>query len=154
MMKHHPEFRPDPLGTDHENLFGTFADDREAGAVESKVESSGEADGSQHPQLIFGDPFSRVTDGAHHSLLEIALSADEIEQTVFEWVEEHAVDREISPLSVLLGRAVSDMVWMATVRVGGIATEGGNFDRTDFGWAQQGDYSEGRADGQGAVMAE
>ena len=105
--------------------------DSSAARVAGSISSSkprGQPDGAQAAKLVFAKPGDRVADGAQDVLLQVGLAADVVDQLAGERVHEHAVDREVAPGGVELGRAEDDRLGPAAVDVGAVAAEGRDLD--------------------------
>ena len=71
-----------------------------------------------------------------------------------ERIIEHAVDREIAPLGIFLGRAENDAARMPAVEIFGIASKRGHFHLPSPGMPNHSDHAEGGPDCQGMSPAE
>src|SRR5205823_4529922 len=60
--------------------------------------------------------------------LEVCAATDEIENAVFEGVEEQAIDREVTAFGVFLRGGELDFGGASAVEVGAVGAEGGDFD--------------------------
>lgn len=83
------------------------------------------------------------------------MSADEIEHSLADGVEEHPVDCEVAALGVFFGGAEADRFGASAVEVLPVAAEGGDFDLSvSFGGPGDHDDAEGGSDGNGTAFAE
>ena len=96
--------------------------------VDFEFVSGGESHGAKHPQAVFADAIGRVSDRSQGFRLQIGLSAHEIDDEVFQWIVEQAIDRKIASLGVLFGGSKFDPIRSSAVGVGAIGAEGGYFD--------------------------
>ena len=103
----------------------------------------GEADGAEEAETVFGKAGEGIADGADLLGSEIGLALDVIEEFVFEGIEKHAVDGEVAALGIFLGGGEGDGGRAATVEVGAVDAEGGDFE--DVIVDAEADYAEGFA---------
>ena len=81
-----------------------------------EIEARGEADGAEHAEFVFGEAQRGIADGADDFGVEIAASADEVEDLVGERIEQQAVDGEVAALDIFLWSfAEADLVRMAAI---------------------------------------
>ena len=126
--QHAPQFRRDPLGADDVNFRRHLRDSRLRVASETKFQMRCEANGSQHPELVFSHPFMRIADRSNVTLAQITLAPDEVEHLLLQRVVEHAVDREITPLSILFRRTERHRIRPPSIGVNAVAPKGRDFD--------------------------
>ena len=146
------ELVADALGGDYGDVGGMALDGAGGAGLDREVETSGEADGAEHAQLVFGEAEVGVADGADEVVGEVGLAVDEIEEggvhrglDLFAFgvelsveleadgVEKHAVDREVAAVDVVGGGGgEADGVGAAAVGVGAVVAEGGDLDGDVF----------------------
>jgi hypothetical protein len=78
--QHQGEFVADALAADLADPGGGVADGDEGARFDFEVEARGEADGSQHAQLVFGEAQGGIPDRAENLSGEIVAAADEVER--------------------------------------------------------------------------
>ncbi len=81
-------------------------------------------------------------------LAHVRLAADKIDHALGQRIVKHAVDREIAPLGIFLGRAERHLIGMPPVAVGDVAAEGGHFDLPCAARPDNRDHAERRPHGQ------
>ncbi len=121
------EFIADALGGDDFGVGGESAEGFPGGGFDGKAELDGEADGAEEAETVFGKAGEGIADGADLLGCEIGLALDVVEEFIFEGIEKHAVDGEVATLSIFLGGGESDGGGAATVEVGAVEAEGGDF---------------------------
>jgi hypothetical protein len=135
--EHAGEFFADALATDGCDTGGVSLDGAEGLGFDGEAEAGGEADRAQHAKPIFFKTQGRVADGADGFGGEIGSTADQIEDGGVEIaialeagdVEEHAVDGEVAAEDVFARvKRKADGVGPATVTIGSVVAEGGDFD--------------------------
>jgi hypothetical protein len=84
------------------------------------------------------------------------LSADEIDDEVFQWIVEQAVDGKVASLGILFGGSEFDPIRTSSVGVGTIGAESGHFDLAFLfrDSAMDKDHAEGFTDRLGMGFAE
>ena len=82
--------------------------------------------------------------------VEVGPAADVVDEASVERVEEHAVDREVAALGVLLGGAEDDALGLSAVDVRPVGAERRDLD-VEPARAEDFDDAERRADGDGAA---
>ena len=85
------------------------------------------ADGPEKTEAILPETGGRLADGPDRFGPEVTLALNEIEHLLLEGVEKHAVDGEVAPLGVFFRRGESDGGRTATVQIGAVDPEGGDF---------------------------
>ena len=95
----------------------------------------------------------RLTDGAQDFVFQILLPADEVDDFVFDRIEEQTIDREIAALGVFFGRCEANFRWMPAVFVRNVAAERRDFDNA-FAMADEDDaeFRAGLANLESAVQ--
>ena len=121
------EFIADAFGGNDLGVGGESAKGFPGGGFDRKAELDGEADGAEEAKTVFGKAGEGIADGADLLASEIGLALDVVEEFVFEGIKKHAVDGEVTPLSIFLGGGEGDGGGPATVEVGTVDAEGGNF---------------------------
>ena len=106
------------------------------------------------PQLVFGETFARIADGAKPPGRQIVLPADVIDDPLFDRIVKQPVDGEIAAAGVFLGGTEGDAVGMPAVAVGGVFAEGGDLDHARRLRPFDGNHAERSADRQRAMAAE
>src|SRR6185312_14161467 len=96
--EHFCEFVADALARNLMNLRRELLDGVKGFRFNRVMEARGEADGAQHAKLVFGETLGGIADGADDFCVEIAASADEVEDFVGDGIEEQAVDGEVATL--------------------------------------------------------
>src|SRR6185312_15324479 len=126
--QHAGEFVADAFEADLMDLVGAAADGGFGAGLDFKIKAGGEADGSEHTELVFVEALGGVSDGANDVGVEIGASLDVIENLAGLRIEEHSVDGEVAAEDVFFGLfGEADGVGAATVVVGSVAAEGGDF---------------------------
>ena len=121
------EFIADAFGGDDFGVGGESAEGFPGGGFDGKAELDGEADGAEEAEAVFGKAGEGIADGADLLGCEIGLAVDVVEEFVFEGIKKHAVDGEVAPLGIFFGGGEGDGGGAATVEVGTIDAEGGDF---------------------------
>src|SRR5690606_10256017 len=116
----------DPLGAYAGDLPGVLDHRLKRRGLDFKTEHRGEADGAQHPQLVFGEAAMGIADGTHDFPLDVLAAADKIEHTIGQRIIEDAVDRKVATKGVFARGAEGDAVRMATVAVALISAKRGD----------------------------
>jgi hypothetical protein len=154
--EHFGDLGLDALGADLVDGGGELLDGGEGVGVEGEVEAGGEAEGSEHAELVFGEAEDGVSDGAEGAAGEVVSATDEVEGggagvaglVVEEGVEEHAVEGEVAAEDVFGGGGgEADLVGSAAVGVGTVVAEGG--DLGGVGVVSDEEDAEVGADGEG-----
>jgi len=122
------EFIADAFGRNDFGVGGESAEGFPGGGFDGKAELDGEADGAKEAEAIFGKAGEGIADGADLLGCEIGLAVDVVEEFIFEGIKKHAVDGEVAPLGIFLGGGESDGGGAATVEVGAVDAEGGDFE--------------------------
>ena len=131
----------DALAGDLSDFSGVRADGGEGLGLECKLKPGGEADGTQHAQLVLSEAKVRRAGGADDAGVEVLAAVDEVEDgggrrvdlaggMVFQQpgVEEHAVDGEVAAKDVFARvSGEADGVGPAAIGVGAVVAEGGDF---------------------------
>ena len=154
MRKHAAQLGGNPLGADHGDLFRHRADGVQRAGVKRKVVGRRETHGPQQPQLVLGEPASRVADGADHAGLDVRHAADKIDDALGQRIVEQSVHREVAPLSVVLGVGERDRLRTPAVEVVAVGAERGDFDRLERLGPADRDHAERGADRQRTAAAE
>ena len=139
---------PDALGRDVGEVRGRGHDRRVGRGVDCESEPGSEAHGAEHPQAVLVDARARVADRADHPGAKVVGAADEVDDAVGERVPEERVDGEVAPARILLRRAEVDAARAASVDVGVVGAEGGDFEARAA--VQDEDDAELRADRDGS----
>jgi hypothetical protein len=121
------EFIADAFGGDHFGFGGESAEGFPGGGFDGEAELDGEADGAEEAEAVFGKAGEGIADGADLLGCEIGLAVDVVEEFIFEGIKKHAVDGEVAPLGIFLGGGEGDGGGPATVEVGAVDAEGGDF---------------------------
>jgi len=121
------EFIADAFGGYDFGVGGENAEGFPGGGFDGKAELDGEADGAEEAEAVFGKAGEGIADGADLLGSEIGLALDVVEELIFEGIEKHAVDGEVAPLGIFLGGGEGDGGGAATVEVGAVDAEGGDF---------------------------
>ena len=117
---------PYSLGTDPPQIRRKLRSRFESGAVDLIAQLRAETDGSHDPQRVFRKALPRISDRADDSLLQVLLSAEQIDQAAFPVIR-HRVDRKIPSLKVFLqARSKSHFPGVASVLIDAVHPEGGN----------------------------
>src|SRR5580658_10464925 len=110
------------------NLRGRLLNRLKSSRLDGVSETRGEADSTQHPELVFGEPSVRIADGSDDSGFEILASANEIQNLVRDRIEQQAVDGEIAAFDIFSRiLAETNLVGMTSVAVSDVAAKGGDF---------------------------
>ena len=121
------EFITDTFGRNNFGVGGESAEGFPGGGFDGKAELNGEADGAEEAETVFGKAGEGIADGTDLLGCEIGLALDVVEEFVFEGIKKHAVDGEVAPLSIFFGGGEGDRGGSATVEVGTVDAEGGDF---------------------------
>ena len=121
------EFIADAFGGDDFGVGGESAEGFPGGGFDGKAELDGEADGAEEAEAVFGKAGEGIADGADLLGSEVGLALDVVEEFIFEGIKKHAVDGEVAPLSIFFGGGEGDGGGSATVEVGTVDAEGGDF---------------------------
>src|SRR5512140_3847972 len=127
--QHLCQFFADSFVADLSNLRRQTPQGSKRFVLDAITESRGEAHCPQHPQLVFAKPLRRITDSTNNFGFEVCASANMIDRPIsIERIHHQSVDREISPLNVVLRiKAESHGVGMTTIRVKTVSWERRNF---------------------------
>jgi len=106
---------------------GESAEGFPSGGFDGKAKLDGESDGAEEAEAVFGKAGEGIADGADLLASEIGLAVDVVEEFIFEGIKKHAVDGEVAPLGIFLGGGEGDGGGAATVEVGAVDAEGGDF---------------------------
>lgn len=126
--KNFDEFIADAFGGDDFGIGGESAEGFPGGGFDGEAELDGEADGTKEAEAVFGKAGEGIADGANLLGSEIGLALNVVEEFVFEGIEKHAVDGEVAALGIFLGGGEGDGGGAATVEVGTVDAEGGDFE--------------------------
>jgi len=126
--KNFDEFIADAFGGDDFGIWGESAKGFPSGGFDGEAELNGKANGTEEAEAVLGKAGEGIADGANLLGCEIGLAVDVVEKFVFEGIKKHAVDGEVAPLSILLGGGEGDGGRAATVEVGAVDAEGGDFE--------------------------
>jgi hypothetical protein len=121
------EFIADAFGGNNFGVGGESAEGFPGGGFDGEAELDGEADGAEEAEAVFGKAGEGIADGADLLGSEIGLALDVVEEFIFEGIKKHAVDGEIAALGIFLGGCESDGGGAATIEVGAVDAEGGDF---------------------------
>lgn len=121
------EFIADAFGGDNFGVGGESAEGFPGGGFDGKAELDGEADGAEKAEAVFGKTGEGIADGADLLGSEIGLALNVVEEFIFEGIKKHTVDGEVAPLGIFLGGGEGDGGGAATVEVGAVEAEGGDF---------------------------
>lgn len=141
------EFVFNPFGADFGEVVCVNFDGVARGGVDRKAERVSKAYGAQHAQVIFSEAAVGIADGTDEFFFQVGLSADVINNFVFNGIPEHSIDGEVSTLGVLFGAAEVDAVGAAAVLITGVFTKCGDFSLESV--FDNHDDAEGFADGDG-----
>jgi hypothetical protein len=94
----------DALGAYNPDSRRHNADGFGGGRFDSQLEAGSDADSSKHAQFIFLESLPWIANRAENARLKIVLAADVVDQSIFQWIEKHAVNREIAEQCILSGR--------------------------------------------------
>lgn len=122
------EFVADAFDADGGEGVGLGAEGVPCEGIDGVVEGSGEADGAEEAEPVFGEAEGRVADGAERVVFEVVAAADEVDEVTGERVEEHAIDGEVAALGVGFRGGEDDVVRAAAVEVGAVGAERGDFE--------------------------
>ena len=123
------EFFANALSRDNVNFACVFANGREGCGVDGITKARGEADSTEHAELIFHEAARGLPDRADDSSGKVGTATDKIEDIAGVVVHEETVDGEVAALHVFFCRlGIDDLVGMAAVGVANVGTEGGHFD--------------------------
>jgi len=106
---------------------GESAEGFPSGGFDGKAKLDGESDGAEEAEAVFGEAGEGIADGADLLGSEVGLTLNVVEEFIFEGIKKHAVDGEVAPLGILLGGGEGDGGGAATVEVGSVDAEGGDF---------------------------
>ena len=121
------KFIADAFGGDDFGVGGESAEGFPGGGFDGKAELDGEADSAEEAEAVFGKAGEGIADGAYLLGSEIGLALNVVEEFIFEGIKKHAVDGEVAPLGIFLGGGEGDGGGAATIKVGAVDAEGGNF---------------------------
>lgn len=121
------EFITDAFGGNHFGVGGKSAEGFPGGGFDGEAELDGEADGAEEAEAVLGKAGEGIADGADLLGSEIGLALDVVEEFIFEGIKKHAVDGEVAPLGIFFGGGEGDGGGPATVEVGTVDAEGGDF---------------------------
>ena len=150
--KNFDEFIADAFGGDDFGIGGESAKGLPGGGFDGEAELDGEADGAEEAETVFGKADEGITDGANLLSCEVGLAVDVVEEFIFEGIKKHAVDGEVAALGIFLGGGEGDGGGAATVEVGTVDAEGGDFE--DVIVEAEADNAEGFALGIGSFGEE
>ena len=122
------EFIADAFGGDDFGVGSESAEGFPGGGFDGKAELDGEADGAEEAETVFGKAGEGIADGADLLGSEIGLALNVVEEFIFEGIKKHAVDGEVASLGIFLGGGEGDGGRAATVEVGAVDAEGGDFE--------------------------
>ncbi len=126
--EHPPQLLRDPLGRNGDDLAGHRADRNGGGRFDLEPEPRRQADGPKQPQLVLAESRRGIADGTQDAPLQVLAAPDVVDQPVRQGIQEHAVDREVAPRRIELGRAEHDRLGPTAVNVGPIAAKRGDLD--------------------------
>ncbi len=126
--KNFNELIADAFGGNDFGIGGKSAKGFPGGGFDGEAELNGEANGTEEAEAVLGKAGQGIADGADLLGSEIGLAVDVVEKFVFEGIKKHAVDGEVATLSIFLGGGEGDGGRAATVDVGAVDAEGGDFE--------------------------
>jgi len=122
------QFVSDSFAADEADTGCGLNDRSEGVGFDFKFISSSESYGSKHPEAVLADSIGWVSDRSEGFRPQVGLSADEIDDEVFQWIVEQAVDGKVASLGILFGGSEFDPIRTSSVGVGTIGAESGHFD--------------------------
>ena len=138
----------DPLPGDFGDVRCRDADGGECSGFDLGLEARGKAHGTQEPQPILAEALCRIANRPDHPRREIALTTDVVDDLAALRVEEHAVDREITPRGIAPGVTRAHRRRAASVKIRPVGAERRDLDLRPPGQHQH--HPEARADRDGA----
>lgn len=161
MQEHSTEFFADAFAADAAEFGGVDSDGVGGITLDDEVKPSGEANGAEGTEVVFGEALVRVADSAEASLTEIVEAADVIDDVpaggeraisvggIGKGIEEEGVDGKVTARGVGASVAELDGVGAAGIGVGAVGAEGGDFDLGVVDVDEE--DAEGEADEAGAL---
>ena len=131
MRQHATQLLGDAFGTDDRDLAGHRADRRLGSRVDGQREAGRHADAAEHTQLVFREAMPRLADGAEDLRVEIGPATNIVEQLIRDWIEEHAIDREVATTGVLFGRGEDDLRRASAVFIADVGAERRHLNRRE-----------------------
>src|SRR5215469_18192781 len=129
--QHASELIADPLPGHLASFCGQAFDCRKGVGCNRVLEACGKADSAQHAQFVFGKAEFGIADGADELRLQVAPSTHKVKNFIVERVEQHAINREVTALDVLVRIAAeTHFVGMSAVRVSDVMAEGCDLNRS------------------------
>ena len=155
VLQHLLEFLSDPFVADDQDLGGHFLDGSRGGFVECEFKPRCQPDGAEHPKLVFTEALQRFTNRPQQLELQVPLAPDVVVHLLGDGIVEHPVHGEVPALSIFFRSRERDVFRAATVVVGALRAERGDFDlsRAAPFWPQHHDHPKARPDGQRPPMA-
>jgi hypothetical protein len=122
------EFIPHPFRGNGLRHRGKLTDRGGSGGLDFESKPGREADGSQHPKMVFFEPVQGVADGSDYGVRSIRLAAEVIEDLPCRRVEEQRVDSEVAAAGIANWvRFVTHLFGSTSVAIGVVAAKGRNF---------------------------
>ena len=125
--KNFNELIADAFGGDDFRIGGESGKGFPGGGFDGEAELDGKANGTEEAEAVLGKAGEGIADSADLLGSEIGLAVDVVEKFVFEGIKKHAVDGEVAPLGIFLRGGEGDGGGAATVEVGAVDAEGGDF---------------------------
>ena len=123
------EFFANAFGGDFVNSRGVPSNGDEGVGLDGVGKTSGEADGAEHTELVFGETDRWITDGADEAGVEIGATVDVVEDFAGIVAHEQAVDGEVATGDVFLGGGgVYDGIGVAAVGIANVFAKGSDLD--------------------------
>lgn len=111
------QFLADAFGADLRKVPGLRPDGGGGGGFDGEIEACRETDGAEQAKMILGEPFFGIANGANEIVVDICLSADQVDHLLFLYVEVHAIDGEISALRVFFEGPKRDGIGVSAVGI-------------------------------------
>jgi len=118
---------PDALGGEIFGFRGQAHQGFPSRGLDLKAQLYGEADGPEQTKPVLAKAGPGIPDGADRFGLQIGPALHKIQHLVLQGIEKHAVDGEVATFGILLRCGESDGGGAATVEVGSVNAEGGDF---------------------------
>src|SRR5262245_2207332 len=132
---------------------GLLFDSRQRRFLNRKAKARGKSHRPQHPQLVLGNAGQWIANRPNDAAFQIFLAPDEIDNAFVQRVIEQAVDREISPLSIMLRIRKRDGVRVPAVAVGRVLAKRNHIELPRAVRPQHRDHAKRRPDRQRPPLA-